>query len=187
MRGSRALWLTFSVAIVAALALVPLGVARSKAAAALSSTSAAAPTGATPSDWATFAPTDQAFQVVGPAAVQTSVLNTSMGPAHKADFAGGAYTVTWLDVPLGLSDAEALQQGKVGLLRPLVGHVADEEVDLEDGGYPGFGLTITVGNTTYDVRLFAAAGRLFQVVGTAPAGSSQVPDATAFVDSFQLT
>ena len=100
-----------------------------------------------------------------------------MGPAHQADFASGAYTVTWLDVPLGVTDTEALQQGKVGLLRPLVGRVADEEVDLTDEGYPGFGLTITVEGTTYVVRLFAASGRLFQVVGSAPAGSSGVADA----------
>ena len=110
-----------------------------------------------------------------------------MGPAHRAAFAGGAYSVTWLDVPFGVSDAEALQQGKVGLLRPLVGRVADEEMDLEADGYPGFGLTITAEGTTYNVRLFAAAGRLFQVVGSAPAGSTGVADATAFVDSFQLT
>ena len=125
--------------------------------------------------------------MLGPAGAQTSILNTSMGPAHQADFASGAYTVTWLDVPLGVTDTEALQQGKVGLLRPLVGRVADEEVDLTDNGYPGFGLTITVDGTTYDVRLFAASGRLFQVVGSAPAGSSSVQDATAFVESFQLT
>lgn len=183
MRGSRALWLSFAVAIVAALALVPLGISRSRDAAASPSTSV--PAG--PSGWTTFTPSDHAFQVLGPAGAQTSILNTSMGPAHQATFASGAYTVTWLDVPLGVTDTEALQQGKVGLLRPLVGRVADEEVDLSDSGYPGFGLTITVDGTTYNVRLFAAAGRLFQVVGSAPAGSSGAQDAAKFVDSFELT
>jgi len=185
MRGSRALWLSFSVAIVAALALLPFGIARSRSAAAASPSPSTAP--GAQADWTTFAPTDHAFQVLGPAGPQTSILNTSMGPAHRTDFASGAYSVTWLDVPLGVSDTEALQQGKVGLLRPLVGHVADEEMDLEANGYPGFGLTITVQGTTYDVRLFASAGRLFQIVGSAPAGSATVQDATAFVDSFELT
>ena len=188
MRGSRALWLTFSVAIAVALALIPLGVARSRSAnAANDPTTSATSPGTTPTDWTTFTPTDQAFQVVGPTGAKTSVLTTSMGPADRAEFSGGAYSVTWLDMPLGVSDAEALQQGMVGLLRPLVGRVADEEVDLEDAGYPGFGLTITVENTTYDVRLFAAAGRLFQVVGSAPAGSATIAEASSFVDSFELT
>ena len=186
MRGSRALWLSFSVAIVIALAVIPLGVARSRSAAAVSGAPAPAPV-PSQAGWVPFIPSDQAFQVLGPAGARTSVLTTSMGPAHRTDFAAGAYSVTWLDVPVGMSDTEALQQGKVGLLRPLVGRVADEEMDLEAGGYPGFGLTITVEGTTYDVRLFAAAGRLFQVVGSAPAGSSTVGDATAFVDSFQLS
>ena len=182
MRESRAPWLGFAIAVVAAMALIPLGISRSRTAA---SPSANGPTG--PPGWTTFSPSDRAFQVFGPAGAQTSILNTSMGPAHEADFASGAYTVTWLDVPLGVTDSEALQQGKVGLLRPLVGRVADEEVELTDNGYPGFGLTISVDGTTYDVRLFAASGQLFQVVGSAPEGSSSVQDAKAFVDSFQLS
>ena len=59
---------------------------------------------------------------------------------------------------------------------PLVGRVADEEVDLVDEGHPGFGLLLTVGGTSYDARLFAANGGLFQVVGQAPAGSPQMGD-----------
>jgi hypothetical protein len=182
MRESRAPWFIFAVAIVAAMALIPFEVSRAHTAA---SPSAGAPTG--PHGWTAFSPSDHAFQVVAPAGAQTSILNTSMGPAHQADFASGAYTVTWLDVPLGVTDTEALQRGKAGLLRPLIGRVADEEDDLTDNGHPGFGLIITVDGTTYDVRLFAASGRLFQVVGSAPAGSSSVQDAAAFVESFQLT
>ena len=182
MRESRAPWLSFAVVVVAAMALIPLGISRSRTAASPSASARTVPPG-----WTAFSPSDRAFQVVGPAGAQTSILNTSMGPAHQADFASGAFTVTWLDVPLGVTDTQALQQGKAGLLRPLVGRVADEEADLTDNGYPGFGLTITVDGTTYDVRLFAASGRLFQVVGSASVGSSSVQDARAFVESFQLT
>ena len=63
MRGSRALWLSFAVAIVAAIALIPLGISRSRTAAA--SPSVSGPSG--PPGWTTFSPSDRAFQVVGPA------------------------------------------------------------------------------------------------------------------------
>jgi hypothetical protein len=184
MRGSRGLWLTFAVAIAAALVALPLGIARSRANAS-STTAAASPTG--PAGWARYSPDDNSFQVQAPGDADASTLTTGIGPARRVEFDSGSLAVTWLAAPSGASDTEALQAGEESLLRPLVGRVADEEVDLVDDGHPGFGLLLTIGGTSYDVRLFAANGRLFQVVGQAPAGSSQMDDAVAFVDSFQLT
>jgi hypothetical protein len=182
MRGSRRLWITFAFLIGMAVVAIPIGVARSRSAAARPSASAA-PSHA---GWAPYSPTDASFQVLGPAGAQTSVLSTGIGPAHRATFAGGSYSVTWLDAPVQGTDEEALQAGKESLLRPLVGRVADEEVDLVDAGHPGFGLLVTINGTSYDVRLFAANGRLFQVVGSAPSGSTEMSSAIDFVDSFEL-
>lgn len=186
MRGSRGLWLTFALAISAALVVVPIGVARSRANAAHGA-SPEPSTSAVPSGWAPYSPDDGSFQVTGPSGVQTSALTTGIGPAHRAEFGDGTLSVTWLNAPVAGTDAQALEAGKASLLRPLVGRLADEEVDLLDAGHPGFGLLITIEGTSYDVRLFAADGRLYQVVGQAPAGSPQVDDAVRFVDSFQLT
>jgi hypothetical protein len=183
MRGSRGLWLTFGVAIAVALIALPVGIARSRA----NATPTAATTAAvTPTGWAPYIPDDGSFQVGAPGDAHTSTLSTGIGSARRVEFHGGALSVTWLAAPSDGSDAEALRAGEESLLRPLVGRVADEEVDLVDDGHPGFGLLITIAGTSYDVRLFAADGRLFQVVGQAPAGSPQMGDAIAFVDSFQL-
>ena len=84
MRESRALWLSFAIAVVAAMALIPLGISRARSAPSPSS----GPAG--PPGWTTFSPSDRAFQVFAPAGAQTSILNTSMGPAHQVDFASGA-------------------------------------------------------------------------------------------------
>jgi hypothetical protein len=185
MRGSRGLWLTFALAIAAALIVVPIGVARSRA---------NASTGASPGPsvaaaaqgWAAYTSDDGSFQVTGPAQVHPSTLTTGIGPARRVEFGDGTLSVTWLNASGFGSDAQALEAGKTSLLRPLVGRMADEEVDLLDNGHPGFGLLITIESTSYDVRLFAANGRLFQAVGQAPAGSPQVADAISFVDSFEL-
>jgi hypothetical protein len=183
MRGSRGLWLTFALAVAAALVLLPLGIARSRANASPAATQAPS---AVRAGWTTYTPQDGSFQVLAPSAARLSTLSTGIGPARRVEFGDGSMSVTWLTAPIGSSDASALQAGKESLLRPLVGRLADEEVDLVDDGHPGFGLLITIEGTSYDVRLFAANGRLFQVVGQAPAGSPQVADATAFVDSFRL-
>jgi hypothetical protein len=184
MRGSRGLWLTFAVAIAAGLIALPIGIARSRANA---SPAAATASPAGPAGWAPYTPDDGSFQVEAPGDAHASTLTTGIGPARRVEFGGGSLAVTWLTAPSGSSDAEALRAGEESLLRPLVGRVADEEVDLVDEGHPGFGLLLTIGGTSYDVRLFAANGRLFQVVGQAPAGSAQMGDAIAFVESFQLT
>ncbi len=186
MRGSRRLWLTFALCLAATLFAIPIAISRDHSTAAGAATSTSSPGVATPSGWTTFVPDDHAFHVTGPADAKTGVLSTSLGPAKKTTFDAGAYSVTWLAVPVGLDDQQALEQGEVGLLRPLVGRLADEESSLDDEGAPGFGLVITIEQTTYDVRLFASGGTLFQVVGSAPAGSAQVSDATTFVDSFDL-
>lgn len=186
MRGSRRLWLTFALCLAATLFAIPIAVSRDRSAIAASAAGSASPGAATPDGWTTFVPDDRAFSVSGPTDAKTAVLSTSLGPAKKTTFADGAYSVTWLALPTQLDDQQALEQGEVGLLRPLVGRLADEEASLDDEGAPGFGLVITIEQTTYDVRLFASGGRLFQVVGSAPAGSAQVADATAFVDSFDL-
>jgi len=184
MRGSRGLWLTFALAIAAALIVVPIGVARSRANA--STRASPGPSVAATPGWRTYTPDDGSFQVTGPEQVHSSTLTTGIGPARRVEFGDGTLSVTWLDAPGFGSDAQALEAGKSSLLRPLVGRMADEEVDLLDNGHPGFGLLITIEGTSYDVRLFAANGRLFQVVGQAPAGSPQVADAIRFVDSFEL-
>ncbi len=189
MRGSRSIWLWFAVGVAVAVAVIPIGVARSRNAAVLggdASSSAHASATAPPAGWVPYTPADRSFTVTGPDGARASVLNTSMGPANQTRFGDGSYSVTWLRTAVGVSDSQALQQAKIGLLRPLVGRLADEEVDLEDNGHPGFGLVITVENTTYDVRLFAAEGKVFQVVGAAAAASTQLADAAAFVGSFQL-
>jgi len=183
MRGSRGLWLTFALAIAAALIVVPIGVARSRTPAAPPSSQSSA---ALPAGWAAYTAPDGSFQVTGPTQVRSSALTTGIGPARRAEFGDGTLSVTWLNAPVAGTDADALAAGKASLLRPLVGRVADEEVDLVDDGHPGFGLLITIEGTSYDVRLFASNGRLFQVVGQAPAGSPQVDDAIRFVDSFHL-
>jgi hypothetical protein len=188
MRGSRGLWLTFALAIALALILLPLGIARSRANAAPhpSASANASSSSQTPVGWTAYTPDDGSFQVTGPSTVHASTLTTGIGPARRAEFGDGSMSVTWLATPAAGSDREALLAGKSSLLRPLVGRLADEEVDLVDAGHPGFGLLITIEGTSYDVRLFAANGRLFQVVGQAPAGSSAMANAIAFVDSFQL-
>jgi len=182
MRRSRALWLTFSVAIVAAMIALPIGIARSRS----DTTPAAAASPAAPVGWAPFTPDDGSFQIDAPGDARTSSLTTGIGLAQRVEFDGGSLSVTWLAAPSAASDAEALRAGEESLLRPLVGRVADEEVDLVDDGHVAEALGQAVGGTSYDVRLFAANGRLFQVVGQAPAGSPQMADAVAFVDSFQL-
>jgi hypothetical protein len=184
MRGSRGLWLTFALAIAAALIVIPSGVARSRSQA---STGASTAPSTTPDGWKPYTSDDGSFRVTAPSDVRPSTLTTGIGPARRAEFGDGTLSVTWLDAPLAGTDSQALQAGKASLLRPLVGRTADEEVDLVDDGHPGFGLLITIEGTSYDVRLFAANGRLFQVVGQAPAGSPQVDDAIRFVDSFQLS
>lgn len=186
MRGTRGLWLTFAVAIAAALVVIPLGAARSRGNAA-GGASARPSAAVIPAGWAVYSAVDGSFQLTGPSGVRVSGLTTGIGPAQRAEFGDGTLSVTWLNAPVAGSDAQALEAGKASLLRPLVGRLADEEVDLLDAGHPGFGLLITIEGTSYDVRLFAANGRLFQVVGQAPAGSPQVDDAVRFVDSFQLT
>ncbi len=182
MRGSRGLWLTFAIAIGVAVAALPFGIraARTRA------TGSPAPQPAVHEGWTTYSPPDGAFDVVGPAAVHVSPIQTGIGPAHSAEFGDGTMSVTWTDTAFAGTDQEALQAGKIGLLRPLVGRLADEEVDLEDAGHPGFGLVITANGTTYTVRLFAADGRLFQVVGQGPADSEAAATAADFVASFQL-
>jgi hypothetical protein len=186
MRGSRRLWLSFALCLAATLFAIPIAISRDHSLAAGAATSPSSPGVTTPSGWTAFVPDDQAFRVIGPADAKTAVMSTSLGPAKKATFDDGAYSITWLALPTGLDDQQALEQGEVGLLRPLVGRLADEESSLDDEGAPGFGLLITIEQTTYAVRLFASGGMLFQVVGSAPAGSAQVSDATAFVDSFDL-
>ena len=179
------MWLAFALAIAVALIVIPIGVARSRSAAA--STGVGARTPATPSGWSPYTTSDGTFEVVAPTDVRSSVVNTGIGPARRVEFGDGSLSVTWLSSPTDGSDESALRAGKTSLLRPLVGRIADEEVGLVDDGHPGFGLLITLEGTSYDVRLFASNGLLFQVVGAAPAGSAQVEDAILFVDSFHLT
>src|SRR5262245_15692183 len=112
MRGSRRFWLTLACCLAAALLAIPIAVRRDRAA----STAAGGEqvgTGAVaiPQDWTTFTPDDRAFQVTGPADARTAVLSTSLGPARKTTFAGGDYSVTWLALPTGLDDQQALEQG----------------------------------------------------------------------------
>ena len=185
MRGSRGLWLTFALAVAAALIVLPTGISRSRANAAGSS-GQTQPQSSVPAGWSTYAPDDGTFSVIAPTTVHSSTLTTGIGPARRAEFGDGSLSVTWLNAPSAGSDQQALQEGEASLLQPLVGRMADEEVQLVDEGHPGFGLLITLQGTSYDVRLFAANGRLFQVVGQAPAGSPQVDDAIRFVDSFHL-
>src|SRR5215213_1642395 len=143
MRGSRGLWLTFALAIAAALIVVPIGVARSRANASTRASPGPSVAAATPG-WRTYTPDDGSFQVTGPEQVHSSTLTTGIGPARRVEFGDGTLSVTWLDAPGFGSDAQALEAGKSSLLRPLVGRMADEEVDLLDNGHPGFGLLITI-------------------------------------------
>jgi hypothetical protein len=179
------MWMAFAFVIALALIAIPLGVARSRSASASTATGASgAPA---PAGWSPYTAIDGTFAVTAPADARSSVVTTGIGPARRVQFGDGTLSVTWLATPTQGTDQEALQTGKASLLRPLVGRTADEEVDLVDDGHPGFGLLITLNGTSYDVRLFASNGRLFQVVGSAPAGTPQVDDAIRFVDSFHLT
>src|SRR4051794_37206369 len=107
MRGSRGLWLTFALAIAAALIVVPIGVARSRA-----NASTGASTGpsvaAAPQGWATYTADDASFRVTGPTQVHTSTITTGIGPARRVEFGDGTLSVTWLDAPGFGSDAQAL-------------------------------------------------------------------------------
>jgi len=170
-----------------ALIAIPLGIARSRNAAVADGSGPSGPSTAPPPGGSPYTALDGTFQVVAPAGARASVVTTGIGPARRVEFGDGSLSVTWLASPARGSDEASLQAGKASLLRPLAGRTADEEVDLEDAGHPGFGLLITLNGTSYDVRLFASDGRLFQVVGSAPAGSAQVDDAIRFVDSFHLT
>ena len=177
--------MAFALAIAVALTAIPLGVARSRSAAATTWTGATSPV--PPTGWSTYTSIDGTFEVVAPSDVRSSVVTTGIGPARHVEFEGGSLSVTWLATTThGNRHEAALQAGKTSLLRPLVGRTADEEVDLVDQGHPGFGLLITLNGTSYDVRLFASNGRLFQVVGAAPAAFAEVDDAIRFVDSFHL-
>lgn len=185
-------WIGFAVLLVGALLAIPFGVHLAHASTAAASTSSTRPDPApasggagVPDSWSTFRASDGSFSILGPADRDVRTLSTGLGPAHEAVFGDGSLSVAWTDASNGSSDAKVLQSEVSRILGPLQGMTVDEE-RLRDGVAPGFGLSFDSGGTHYRLRIFAHGGRLFEIVATAPARSSQAKLGNAFVSSFLL-
>ena len=189
-------WFAFAVIVTVALVAVPFGARRARevtsaSAAPAPPSSSADPvteTGAVPDRWAPYTAPDGTFEVLGPDMPETVWIDSSFGPAHVAKFENGAMTVAWTDgrVPGATQDAALLQEEVSRVLEPVLGLVADEEEELSDLGHPGFGLALTTQGTIFRIRIFAANGRLYEIIAQTPAGTEEARQAERLVDSFTL-
>jgi hypothetical protein len=181
-------WFGFAIAIGLVTAAIPFGIGLANRA------SHAAPAPATtsedatvPDSWRRFTPADASFSVFAPDAGDATTVPSDVGPTHVVRFDEGAMSVAWTGrLPVSEDDAALLASDVSRLLEPLVGKVADAEEQLTDLGHPGFGLGLTLDGVAYRVRVFAAGGRLYEVLGKGPVGSEDAREAARFVESFSL-
>lgn len=138
-----------------------------------------------PADWSSYAAPDGSFDLMAPGRAVTRAIQTDRGPGHEVSFDGGRFTAAWTDVPAPGSDQQLLTAEENNVFHKLAGTVAEEEV-LSAGDAPGFGLSFSLGGTSYRMRGFAVQGRFFEVVAAVPSSTAAVRDAERFVTSFAL-
>jgi len=182
-------WLFLAAAIGAALAMIPVAIHLDTRATQTGASAASDPRPAAdpsyPADWSSYAAPDGSFELMAPGQAVARAIQTDRGPGHEVAFDDGRFTAAWTDVPAPGSDQQLLTDEENSVFHTLAGTVADEEV-LSAGDAPGFGLSFSLGGTSYRMRGFAVQGRFFDVVAAVPSGTDAVGDAERFVTSLEL-
>ncbi len=143
-----------------------------------------------PAGWTHYVAPDSTYDVVGPgtpvARTHTSV-NGPVAAVRFSDASARTFLVESFTLPSTLSsksETAALTAVQQQLLRGLIGQTADEE-QLSDAGHPGSGISVALNGVSYDLRVFIASGRVYEVLATKPeSDTSRAPK--TFVDSFGL-